>query len=112
MFEKYFGWAFSVGKAIINSGCGKERGRELVRRLIFEIRGEDTPGRFLDKLVERLSEYKTNTSIKAKIEILPEIMLKEEWRGDKFCYLKSSILAGLLNSLSIEDENMRGDVNE
>jgi hypothetical protein len=100
MFEKYFEWSFAVGKAIIEARCGKEKGKDLVKRLIFDIRGEDTPGRFLQKLAEKLVEYKTNTNIQAKVEILPEIMKKEEWHADRFYYLKASILAGFLNALA------------
>jgi hypothetical protein len=100
MFERYFKWSFVTGKAIINAKCGEEKGKELVKRLIFDIRGEDIPGRFLKRLSERLVEYKTNTNIQANVEILPEIMEKEEWHADKFYYLKASILAGLLNALA------------
>jgi len=112
MFEKYFKWSFLTGMGILDARCGRDRGKELVRKLLFEIRGEDTPGRFLEKLVEKLSEYKTNTNIQAPIAILPEIMEKEEWHADKFYYLKASILAGLLNALVLADENRKVDENE
>jgi hypothetical protein len=100
MFEKFFRWSFSIGKSIIKAKCGEEKGKDLLRRLIFDIRGEDTPGRFLERLSKRLVEYRTNTNIQANVEILPEIMEKEEWHADKFFYLKASILAGLLNALA------------
>jgi len=113
MFEKYFKWSFSTGMGILNAKCGKDKGKELVRKLLFEIRGEDTPGRFLEKLVEKLGEYKTNANIQAPIEILPEIMEKEEWHADKFYYLKASILAGLLNALVSAEQNQKeGGDNE
>jgi hypothetical protein len=100
MFERYFRWSLDVGNSIIKAKCGEEKGKELLRKLIFDIRGEDTPGRFLKRLSERLVEYRTNTNIQANVEILPEIMEKEEWHADKFFYLKASILAGFLNALA------------
>ncbi|MCS7135322.1 MAG: hypothetical protein NZ893_02690 [Candidatus Aenigmarchaeota archaeon] len=102
IFKKIFDWAFAVGCNIIqNSKCGDEKGRDYLRRLIFEIRAEETPGRFLDKLSETLGEYKTNINILAPVSLLPEIyQTKTKWSGDSFYYLKSSILSGLLNALS------------
>jgi hypothetical protein len=102
MFEDYFNWAFSIGKEIINSKSGKEKGKDYLKRLIYEIRSEDTPGRFLEKLSEKLTEYKTNANIQAKVYVLPDIMKKEIWHADKFYYLKASILTGFLNALSSE----------
>jgi hypothetical protein len=103
-FSKFFNWAFAIGKDIIEkSVCGKERGKDYVKRLIFDIRAEESPGRFLNKLSQRLGEYKTNTNIQAPVNLLPEIFqFKDKWSGDSFYYLKSAILAGLLNALSSE----------
>ncbi|OQX86869.1 MAG: hypothetical protein B6D55_04955 [Candidatus Omnitrophica bacterium 4484_70.2] len=94
-YEKFFGWAFATGKEILKANNGEK----LLKRLIFDIRAEETPGRFLEKLSERITEYKTNTNIRADVEIYPEIMQKE-WHADKFYYLKSAILTGFLNALS------------
>jgi hypothetical protein len=101
-FRKIFDWAFAVGKDIVSmSKCGQERGKDYLKRLIFDIRAEEMPGRFLDKLSQRLGEYKTNTNIQAPVSLLPEIFQsKERWSGDSFYYLKSAILSGLLNALS------------
>jgi hypothetical protein len=101
-FRKIFDWAFAVGKDIVNeSKCGRDKGKDYLRRLIFDIRAEEMPGRFLDKLSQRLGEYRTNTNIQAPVSLLPEIFQsRERWSGDSFYYLKSAILYGLLNALS------------
>ncbi len=101
-FRKFFEWAFAVGKDIIDrSKCGSEKGRDYLKRLIFDIRAEETPGRFLDKLSQKLGEYRTNSHIQAPVSLLPDIFqLKEKWSGDGFYYLKSAILSGFLNALS------------
>jgi len=110
-FERLFKWAFAIGKSIIHNPdkYDEEKGRDLLKRLIFDIRAEETPGRFLEKLSERLTEYKTNTNIQANVEIHQEIMSKY-WHADKFYYLKSAILAGFLNALS--SQGSRGEENE
>ncbi|RLG16584.1 hypothetical protein DRN69_00545 [Candidatus Pacearchaeota archaeon] len=94
-FEKFFGWAFGTGKEILKANNGEK----LLKRLIFDIRSEETPGRFLEKLSERITEYRTNINIQANISMNPEIMNKE-WHADKFYYLKSAVLTGFLNALS------------
>lgn len=94
-YEEFYTWAFAVGKNIIE----KDREGKLLRELIYDIRGEETPGRFLNKLVNKLTEYRTNQNINLDVSIKPKIV-KENWHGDKFYYLKSSILAGFLNALS------------
>ncbi|MBS7657983.1 hypothetical protein KEJ20_02350 [Candidatus Bathyarchaeota archaeon] len=106
MYEKFFDWAFAIGKDIIEkSVCGKDRGKDYVKRLIFDIRAEESPGRFLNKLSQRLGEYKTNTNIQAPVSLLPEIFQsKSRWNGDEFYYLKSAILTGLLNALSSSEK--------
>jgi hypothetical protein len=108
MFEDFFKWAFHTGKEIVNNQrYDKEKGKDLLRRLIFDIRAEETPGRFLEKLSERITEYKTNTNIQADVSMKPEIMKKELY-GDRFYYLKAAILTGFLNALSEEREE-RGE---
>lgn len=100
-FKKIFDWAFAVGTDIVSkSKCGRDKGKDYLKRLIFDIRAEETPGRFLDKLSQRLGEYKTNTNIQAPVSLLPEIFQsRDRWSGDSFYYLKSAILSGLLNAL-------------
>jgi len=110
IYKKFFDWAFATGKNIINNEkYDKEKGRDLLKRLIFDIRAEETPGRFLEKLSERLTEYKINTNIQADVGLHPEIMSKI-WHADKFYYLKAAILAGFLNALS--DQPRGGRENE
>lgn len=92
MFDEIWSWAYSIGTII------KNKDEELLRRLIFEIRAEETPGRFLEKLSNRLSEYKTNRNIALNVSIKPEFF-KFKWHGDKFYYMKSAVLAGLTNAL-------------
>lgn len=95
VYEQIFKWAFGVGKEILNN----EKGEDLLKRLIFDIRAEETPGRFLEKLSERLTEYKTNINIEANVNLHPDLMWKK-WHGDSFYYMKSAILTGFLNALS------------
>ncbi|MEM4312114.1 MAG: hypothetical protein QXX95_06975 [Nitrososphaerales archaeon] len=77
----------------------KEKDEELVRRLIFSIRAEETPGRFLDKLSQTITEYRTNRNINLDINLHPHLY-NQSWFADKFYYLKSSIITGLLNALA------------
>lgn len=93
MYGKFFDWAFKTGKVI------KEVDEDLLRKLIFDIRGEETPGRFFNKLVNRLAEYRTNRNINLNLSIEQNLM-QENWMGDKFYYIKASILSGFLNALS------------
>ncbi len=93
MFDKIFDWAYAVGMTI------KQKDENLLRALIFDIRGEETPGRFLDKLSNRLAEYKTNRNIALDVSIKPELV-KEKWHGDKFYYMKAAVLTGFTNALS------------
>ncbi len=93
MFGKIEEWSYRIGERI------KEKDEKLLKALIFDIRGEETPGRFLNKLVSKLVEYKTNRNIGVDVEILPELT-KERWQGDKFYYMKAAILSGFLNVLT------------
>jgi len=99
-YEEFFKWAYSIGKTILNNEkYDKEKGEKLLKRLIFDIRAEETPGRFLEKLSERVVEYKTNANIQADISLHPELMYKK-WHADSFYYMKSAVLTGFLNALS------------
>lgn len=98
-FKTAYNWAFDTGKNIIKkSKCGEDKSTDYLKRLIFDVRAEETPGRFLDKLSKRLVEYKTNNNIQAPVNLRPEIF-ERKWSGDSFHYLKSAILTGLLNAL-------------
>jgi len=50
-----------------------------------------------------LCEYKTNKNIGVNVSIKPELV-KIKWHGDKFYYMKSAILAGLINALVKEEK--------
>jgi len=112
-YEKYFKWAYAVGKTIINTeNVTPEKGRALLEKLIYDLRAEETPGRFLKNLSETLADYKLNKNILANISLNPEIMSKD-WHADKFYYLKAAILCGLLNALSdTREETPGGEENE
>jgi len=101
VYDKFFNWAFSIGMTIKKEA--PEKGEDLLRRLIFSIRAEETPGRFLDKLSETITEYKTNRNIGVEIGLHPELY-SQTWVADKFYYLKSSILTGLVNALGSSDK--------
>jgi len=94
-YGEIYGWALHVGQKILE----KDDGLPLVRRLIFDIRGEDLPGRFLEKLSGRLTEYKTNKNIAIDVSMY-EKLFEAKWYGDSFRYVKSAVLSGFLNSLA------------
>ncbi|MEM3382016.1 MAG: hypothetical protein QXQ11_07675 [Candidatus Bathyarchaeia archaeon] len=100
MYDKFFDWAFEIGMTIRCEGKKEpsKRGEDLLRRLIFSIRAEQTPGRFLEKLSETITEYKTNRNIGLDVEMHPEFF-NQSWSADRFYYLKSSIISGFLNAL-------------
>jgi hypothetical protein len=100
MIEECFKWAFGTGMEILGIEAGTEKGKDLLERLIYHIRAEETPGRFLERLSERLTEYKTNKGIRANVNILPNIMTMKEMYGDRFYYVKAAVLAGFLNALT------------
>jgi hypothetical protein len=95
-YEDIYDWAVHVGQIILDKS---DKGEDLVKRLIYDIRGEDLPGRFLDKLSGRLTEYKTNKNIAINVSMY-EKLYKNSWYGDSFRYVKSAILSGFLNSLA------------
>jgi hypothetical protein len=109
-YERYYNWAFAIAKEIIRSKSGTEKGKELIKKLIYEIRGEETPGRFFNRLTQKLGEYKINVNIQADVSI-HNMLFKENWYGDKFFYLKSAILAGFLNAL-VERQEGKGEEKE
>lgn len=100
MYEGILTWAFKTGVKI------KRKNEKLLEMLIFDVRGEETPGRFLEKLSSRLSEYKTNRNIALNLSIEPKIV-GEKWHGDKFYHMKAAVLTGFINALS-----KRGEENE
>lgn len=96
MYDDTYNWAFAVGRKILDNS---DKGEDLLRRLIFDIRGEDLPGRFLEKLSSRITEYKTNKNIAIDVSMYGKLYEKK-WHGDSFRYMKSAVLSGLLNSLA------------
>jgi hypothetical protein len=109
LYDEYFRWAFAIGKTILKA----PKGKDLLRRLIFNIRAEETPGRFLDRLSETLGEYRTNRNIELDVNMRTDIY-EQPWFGDKFYYLKSSVLTGFLNALPPEKQSKKesNKVNE
>jgi hypothetical protein len=118
MFERFFNWAFKTGVQLLEV----DKEGKLLKRLIYDIRAEETPGRFLEKLSERITEYRTNRNINAKVEMDWGLFKKEgdegtkteiKWHGDNFYYMKSAVLSGFLEALaySSKKEN-KGEKNE
>jgi hypothetical protein len=97
MYVEIWSWAYATGMKI------KEKDEKLLRTLIFDVRSEETPGRFLEKLSNKISEYRTNKNIALDVSIKPEIF-KTTWHADKFYYMKAAILTGFTNALSTEGE--------
>lgn len=98
IYKIAYDWAYGTGKNIIDMRKKFDDGEKLVKRLVFKIRGEETPGRFLHKLSTELAEYKTNVAL--ALDVGPhEFVFKKRWSGDAFYYLKSAILSGLVNAL-------------
>lgn len=98
MFEEIYKWAFAIGSRIIEQRKKESDGEDLIKRLVFDIRGEETPGRFLHKLSSRLAEYRTNIGLSIDVG-MHNTVFEKRWSGDSFYYLKSAILSGLANSL-------------
>ncbi|TDA25914.1 MAG: hypothetical protein DSO01_06615 [Archaeoglobi archaeon] len=98
--EECFRWAYATGREILSIKAGQEKGADFLERLIYHIRAEETPGRFLERLSERLTEYRTNKGIRANVNVLPKIMMIREMYGDRFYHAKAAILAGFLNALA------------
>ncbi|NOZ58915.1 MAG: hypothetical protein GXO66_04995, partial [Euryarchaeota archaeon] len=87
MYDKINTWAFYLGRSIIENVENKDEGEGLVRRLLFDIRGEETAGRFLSKLSNRLADYKINMRLNIDTN-LPPILYERTWMADSFYYMK------------------------
>lgn len=72
MYDIFFSWAFEIGMTI-KEKAPSDKGEDLLRKLIFNIRAEETPGRFLDKLSETITEYKSNRNINLDLWLHPKI---------------------------------------
>jgi hypothetical protein len=103
-YQDIYNWAYAVGRTVLS---GSEKGEDLLRRLIFDVRGEDLPGRFLEKLSGRLTEYKTNKNIALDVSMYGKLY-EERWHGDSFRYVKSAVLSGFLNSLASKTRKQSG----
>lgn len=95
--DKVYSWAYATASTILEKR--KEDGTELIRRLVFAIRGEETPGRFLDKLATTLIEYRTNRAYELPVSI-PKFLTTTSLIGDIFHYVRAAILAGLLDAMA------------
>jgi hypothetical protein len=104
--DEIYSWAYVTASKIIENV--EDEGIELIRRLIFAIRGEETPGRFLDKLTTTLVEYRTNKAYELQVTI-PKLLLTKELIGDSFHYVRAAILAGLLDAMSVQSSKEAGE---
>jgi hypothetical protein len=105
MYDRFYDWANELGMKIVNSSG--ERGTDLIKKIIFDIRGEQLPGKFLEKLTTRLAEYRTDRDLGLDdIAIDPEIFSERLW-GNSFHYTKSAIIAGLLNAIASRSQVKR-----
>lgn len=102
LYDTFFKWAYSIGMTIRKAPS--KNCDELLRKLIFSIRAEETPGRFFDKLSQTITEYRTNRNIALDVHLHPDLF-SYSWAADKFHYLKSAILTGLLNALATGGED-------
>lgn len=94
-----YSWAYKTAKIILDNRKEAGDGEDLVKRLIYSIRSEETPGRFLDKLATTIAEFRTNRAYNLDVSV-HSILLKSELRGDSFHLAKASILSGLLGALA------------
>jgi len=101
MYNVLYSWAFATAKTILEKRKGFGDGEDLVRRLIFAIRGEETPGRFLDRLSTMLAEYRTNRAFNLNVSV-HSMLLTMDLRGDSFHYAKAAVLAGFTDALTGE----------
>ena len=103
MYERFYDWANEIGTKIVSAS--PESGTDLIRKIIFDIRGEQLPGKFLEKLTTRLAEYRTDRDLDLiDIGIDPKIFENTLW-GNSFHYTKSAIIAGLLNAIAAESQS-------
>ncbi len=99
-YVKAFNWAFMVGKLIMDSQ-GRDEGEKLLKRLLYDLRGEDLPGRFRDVLMQDIYYLQTAREVESLKSIsVPRFILEEGLYGDRFYYLKSAIIAGFMNALA------------
>ncbi|MGC9079467.1 MAG: hypothetical protein ACP5G1_01880 [Nanopusillaceae archaeon] len=109
--DAIYNWALYIGINIINAS--KENGREYIEEIIKEIRKEEMPGRFFSSLSSAI--YEVVEKIKketGKIDFNLSInnkLFSEEYKGDSFYMVKSAILSGLINSLSIDKSRENDD---
>ncbi|GEM_PF-1237993 len=99
--KEIYKWSrFKVGEILA------KKDKKFVEILIFDLRSEDTPGRFLNKLAVRLADFNKRLGVNL---IIPNLFYREnKIKGDQFYYIKSAILTGLVNALSSKKENNQG----
>ncbi|MEM4460856.1 MAG: hypothetical protein QXY70_01825 [Nanopusillaceae archaeon] len=88
--DKLFTWAFVLGKKL------KEKDSKYGEILIFDLRSEETPGRFFNKLALRIADF--NKRLGIEVTLSPDI-IHQKLKGDNFYYVKAAILSGLINSI-------------
>jgi len=88
-------WAYAVSKSILES-LGEQEGISRIRMIYYTIRGEETPGRFLEKLSKEIGEAYFSTD--TYVSITPELF--QYLHGDMFYLAKAAVIMGMLNALS------------
>ena len=110
MIEK---WAEEIGRIILSEdyknrhNLDEQRAKKIIGRIIDELKVENIPGRFFEKLIRILRDYELPVEVKIKKnnkEIKVDItkVIKDEKvknNMDNFFYIKALILSGLLKSL-------------
>lgn len=94
-----FGFFYKLGKRILEV-TGEV---SLVEKLLFDLKAEQTPGRFFNKLSTRIADY--NKKYPDLSFSIPAGIIQSNVKGDKFFYLKSAIITGLLNSITSLNNN-------
>ena len=90
-----YDWAYAISRTILEK-LGRSEGVDKIRMIYYAIRGEETPGRFLEKLSKEVGEacFSADTSLSVTPKLLQHI------HGDMFYLAKAAVIMGLLNALS------------
>jgi len=94
---RLYGWAYKIGLEVKKM----DRGEDLLKRLLYDIRGESLPGRFREVLIENLM-YLFDTK-ELGYKKIPKSLLEKGVYGDKFHYIKAAILMGFMDALATSD---------
>jgi len=92
-------WACEISSKILDR-LGKEEGIDRIKTIYYAIRGEETPGRFLEKLSKEVGEVFFSEGISSSKGQLVAYELLHHVHGDMFYLAKAAVIMGLLNALS------------